>query len=92
MTNKQIEQQIEELIKELQLEPEISLKEVKDIVWNEKEGNKESQYLIGIFVKKVPNLERANEVAQIVSEAWNTLPHKSLGGLSPFEVMRKSKN
>lgn len=92
MTNKQIEQQIEELIKELHLESEISLEEVKDIIWNEKEGNKEFQLLISIFVKKIPNLEKANEVAQIISEAWNTLPHKSLEGLSPVEVFRKSKN
>ncbi len=92
MTNKQIEQQIEELIKELHLESEISLEEVKDIIWNEKEGNKEFQLLISIFVKKIPNLEKANEVAQIISEAWNTLPHRSLGGLSPVEVFRKSKN
>jgi len=92
MTNKQIEQQIEELIKELQLESEISLKKVKDIIWNEEEGNKEFQYLISIFVEKAPNLEKANEFAQIVSEAWNTLPHKSLGGLSPIEVLRKNKN
>ena len=92
MNNKQIEQQIEELIKELHLESEISLKKVKDVIWNEKEGNKEFQYLIGIFVEKILSLERANEVAQIVSEAWNTFPHRSLGGLSPFEVTRKSKN
>lgn len=92
MTNKQIEQQIVELISELHLESEISLKEVKDIIWNEKEGNREFQLLISIFVKKIPNFERANEVAQIVSEAWNTLPHRSLEGLSPVEVFRKSKN
>jgi predicted transcriptional regulator YdeE len=90
--NKSIEQQIKELIKELHLEPELSLKGVKYIIWNEVEGNKEFQYLIGIFVKKAPNFERANEIAQIVSEAWNTLPHKSLGGLSPAEVLqRKNK-
>lgn len=87
-----IEQQIEKLIKELQLESEISLEEVKDIIRNEEEGNKEFQYLISIFVKKAPNLERANEVAQIVSEAWNVLPHKSLGGLSPREVLQRNKN
>lgn len=87
-----IDQQIEKLIKELQLESEISLKEVKDIIRNEEEGNKEFQYLISIFVKKAPNLERANEVAQIVSEAWNVLPHKSSGGLSPREVLQRNKN
>lgn len=90
--NKSIKQQIEELIKELHLESDISFKVVKDIVWNEVEGNKEFQYLIGIFVKKAPNFERANEVVQIVSEAWNTLPHKSLGGLSPVKMLQRNKN
>ena len=36
---------------------------MKDIIWNEEEGNKEFQYLIGIFVNKAPNLEKANEFA-----------------------------
>lgn len=89
---KQIEKQIENLIKELNLENEITLKEVKDIIWNEKEGNKEFNYLIKIFVRKAPSLERANEIAQIVSEGWNAFPHKSLSGLSPIEIMKKHQN
>lgn len=81
---------IEELIQELDLQDEISLQEVKEIILNEKEGNKEFNHLISIFVSKVPGINRANEIAQIISDAWNTFPHKSLGGLSPQEVIKKS--
>lgn len=92
------------MIKELNLEWEISLEDVKKIILNEKDGNKEFNldphpakpertasyaYLISIFVSRVPNIDRANEIAEIISEAWNTFPHKSLGGLSPKEVIEK---
>lgn len=86
----QIENKIEVLIKELNLESEITLEDVKEIILNEKEGNKEFNYLISIFASKIPDTERANEVAQVVSEAWNTFPHESLGGLSPQEVIKNS--
>ncbi len=88
----QIENKIEGLIKELNLESEISLEDIKEIILNEKDGNKEFNYLVSVFVSKILDIKRANEVAQIVSDAWNTFPHKSLGGLSPQKIIKKSKN
>lgn len=90
MTNS-LEKKIEELIEELNLQNEINLEEVKEIIFNEKDGNKEFNHLISIFVSKVPDINRANEVAQIISEAWNTFPHKSLGGLSPADIIKSRK-
>ena len=87
----QIENEIIKLIKESNLEDKISLDEVKEIILNEKDGNKEFNYLISMFVSRTHDINKANEVAQIISEAWNTFPHKSLGGLSPQEVIQKSK-
>lgn len=84
-----LEKKIEKLIKYLNLQDKISLKEFKEIIYNEKEGNKEFNYLISIFVPRVPDINKANEIAQIISEAWNAFPHKSLGGLSPQEVIAK---
>ena len=81
---------IENFIKELNLEDEITLEGLKDIILNEKEGNKEFNYLISIFVSRVSNINRANEVSQIISEAWNSFPHKSLGGLSPQQIIKNS--
>ncbi|OGZ60909.1 MAG: hypothetical protein A2919_00035 [Candidatus Spechtbacteria bacterium RIFCSPLOWO2_01_FULL_43_12] len=86
-----LENKIEELIKELNLQDEISLKGLREIILNEKDGNKEFNDLISMFVSRVPDINRANEIVQIVSEAWNTFPHKSLGGLSPQEVIKNSK-
>jgi len=85
-----VEKKIEELINQLNLQDEISLKELKEIILNEKDGNKEFNYLISMFVSRVPDINRANEIAQIVSDAWNTFPHKSLGGLSPQEVIKNA--
>lgn len=90
MTN-DLEKKIDELISELNLEDEITLDCVKEIILNEKEGNKEFNYLISMFVSKIPDINRANEIAQIISEAWNTFPHKSLGGLSPQDVIKNQK-
>lgn len=90
MTN-DLEKKIKELINELNLEDGISLEDVKEIILNEKNGNKEFNYLVSMFVSKVPDINRANDVAQIISEAWNTFPHKSLGGLSPEQVIKKSE-
>ena len=88
----QIEHRLRNLIKELNLGSGISLEEVKEIIYNEKDGNKEFNYLVSLFVSKISDINRANEVAQIISDAWNTFPHKSLGGLSPQEVIQKSKD
>lgn len=85
-----LEKKIEELIKELNLEGEITLEGVKDIILNEKDGSKEFNHLVSVFVSKIPDINRANEVAQVVSDAWNTFPHKSLGSLSPQEVIKNS--
>lgn len=87
----EVEAKIEKLVKDLGIEDEVSLKEVKEIIYNEKEGNKEFNYLISMFVSRVPDINRANEIAQTISEAWNTFPHKSLGGLSPADIIKSRK-
>ncbi len=84
------DEKIEKLIEELKLQDEITLEGVKEIILNEKDGSIEFNYLVSVFVSKIRDINRANEVTQVVSDAWNTFPHKSLGGLSPQEVTKSS--
>lgn len=85
-----IERKFCKLIEELNLE--ITIDDVKRMIWEE-EDLKDYQNLMLAFAGKVADIKRANEICEIVSEAWNNFPHKSLDGLSPTEkIAELNKN
>ncbi len=87
-SKKQIKAQIKKLTRELELD--VTFEDVKEMIWNEKVLDDLNQ-IVGIFAEKAPNSERLNAICQIISDAWNSFPHKSLGGLSPIEMSKKTK-
>jgi len=62
---------------------DFGLELVKDIIFNE-QGHDDLTSAIAIFDTGIAGSELEN-ILEILSDAWNYFPHRSLGGLSPAE-------
>ena len=65
-----------------------TLDHVKDIIYHENETD-DMQKVIALFDDGNP--ENLSNVLEIVTDAWNYFPHKTIGGLSPTEILLKHK-
>jgi tetratricopeptide (TPR) repeat protein len=65
----------------------ISVDDVKDIVWNEKEDTLVSKMA---FVMSDQNPKTSvNDIMQFLSTAWNYFPHRRMNGLSPKDMSER---
>lgn len=80
--------EIEECIVELlgRSESDFSLADVKDAIYNEEEQD-DMMHVMAMFDRGRP--DELSEVLDLVTDAWNYFPHKSLNGLSPMEITNK---
>lgn len=58
---------------------------IKEIIYHE-DGQKDLNRLIGI-IDNAQEIYEINNILQVLNDAWNYFPHKSLAGLSPVEKM-----
>ncbi len=80
---KEIEQELVDMLKDS--ESDFSLDDVKDIIYNE-DGQDSLTDIIAMFDNGLGLAELEN-VLELVNEAWNYFPHKTLNGLSPEEKL-----
>jgi tetratricopeptide (TPR) repeat protein len=66
---------------------EITIDDIKDIIWNAIESNLVSRLAFMVFNEN-PKIDM-NDILQIFNEAWNHFPHKELNGLSPREMVER---
>ncbi|TSC91013.1 MAG: Uncharacterized protein G01um10142_123 [Parcubacteria group bacterium Gr01-1014_2] len=85
MERKEIESEIESLLKET--ESDFSLKDVKDAIYYENESD-DMMKIVAMFDRGGDASELQN-ILDLVTEAWNCFPHKILAGLSPAEKLRE---
>jgi len=78
---KKIEESLLALIKELKVS--LTVDKIKKIIYREK-GHRELNEITKEF-DRGQNLEEFNKILQLLNDAWNYFPHKSLNGLSPAE-------
>jgi len=78
---KKIEESLLTLIKELKVS--LTVDKIKKIIYREK-GHRELNEITKEF-DRGQNLEEFNKILQLLNDAWNYFPHKSLNGLSPAE-------
>jgi len=88
MTKESILKKREEIGKELldllkNSNSDFNLEDIKEVIYNEK-GDNEFSKIISIF-DHGQDLNELNNVLQLLNDAWNYFPHKSLGGLCPME-------
>lgn len=80
---KEIEQKVTALLK--QSGSKKTFKDILDIIFNEK-GSGDFGTMIALFGNDF-NDEELSNIVQILGDAWNYFPHKSLHNLSPVEVI-----
>jgi len=85
---KEIEEEIKEMLKET--ESDFSLKDVKDMIYNEEEQDDMTK-IIAMFDRGGDASELEN-ILELITDAWNYFPHKALGGLSPAEKSLEYQN
>lgn len=81
---KEIEQELEELLE--QTESNFCLEDIKEIIYNE-EDQDDLTDVIAMFDRGQP--EEMETTLELVTDAWNYFPHKSLGGLCPMEKVKE---
>jgi hypothetical protein len=78
---KEIERELEDLLKETR--SDFTLAHVLDAIYNEEESD-DMMKIVAMFDRGGDASELEN-ILDLVADAWNYLPHKILGGLSPAE-------
>ncbi len=82
---KEIEKELVDMLKETG--SDFSLQDIKDVIYHE-EDNDDMTKIIAMF-DRGGDISELNDMLELVSDAWNYFPHKSLRGLSPAEMMLK---
>ncbi|MCX6754003.1 MAG: hypothetical protein NTV03_03040 [Candidatus Nomurabacteria bacterium] len=85
---KEIEQEVIKMLKET--ESDFSLEHVIDVIYNEEDSG-DYQHVVAMFDRGGDVSELSN-ILELVSDAWNYFPHKSINGLSPMEKLLKYQN
>jgi hypothetical protein len=77
----EIEQELVDMLKET--ESDFSLQHVKDAIFHEEETD-DMMKVVAMFDRGGDASELDN-ILELVTDAWNYFPHKTLGGKSPVE-------
>jgi len=78
---KEIEKEISQMLKEIN--SLFNLGHIKDIIYHEEDSD-DLMKIVSIF-DRGGGAEELNKILEIVNDAWNYFPHKSLNGLCPME-------
>lgn len=84
---KEIEQELIELLKETK--SVFTLDHVKDVIYHEEE-NDDMMKVVAMF-DRGGDFSELSYILELTNDAWNYFPHKCLNGLSPMEMILKSK-
>lgn len=84
---KQIEADLAECLEETG--SEFELEDIKQLIDNEEEQD-DFNHLLAMF-DMGQGLGELETVVELITDAWNFFPHKSLGGLSPAEIVLREK-
>jgi len=83
---KEIEQELKNLL--VQYHSDFDLEYIKSVIYEE-EGQDDLIKIITIF-DRGQNIKELNNILEILNNAWNYFPHRSLKGLSPMGMLNKS--
>jgi hypothetical protein len=78
---KEIEEELVTMLKET--ESDFTLENIKDAIYREEETD-DMMKAVAMFDRGGGAAELEN-VLELVTDAWNYFPHKTLGGISPVE-------
>jgi hypothetical protein len=84
---KEIEAEILEMLEKT--ESDFDLDDVKGAIYNEEEQD-DFMHVVAIFDRGGDASELSN-VLELVTDAWNYFPHKTLDGKSPHQIAEECK-
>lgn len=78
-------QEIEEELTDLLVETgsDFTLDHIRDVIYNEEEQD-DFMHVVAMF-DRGGDASELETILDLVTDAWNYFPHKSIGGLSPAE-------
>ena len=85
---KEIEQELVDMLEET--ESDFTLDRIRDVIFHE-EDNDDMMKAVAMFDRGGEASELSN-VLELVTDAWNYFPHKTLGGISPAEKLLEYQN
>jgi hypothetical protein len=65
----------------------VTLADIKDIVWNEQDNNLVSRVVFELAEQNPKT--KFEDILQIINDAWNHFPHKRLNGLAPRDMIER---
>jgi hypothetical protein len=82
-TRKEIEKEFSHMLKEIK--SLFTIEHIKDIIYYEKDQD-DLMKIFAIF-DRGGSISEANDILDLINDAWNYFPHKCLGGISPMEKL-----
>jgi len=83
MRRKEIEDEIIDLLK--QAKSHFKLDDVKDVIYEE-DGTDSMQDIVAMFDTGEKGGPELSTILEVITDAWNHFPHRSLGGKAPVEM------
>lgn len=80
---REIEEDLLEMLKETQ--SDFGLEDIKNAIYNEKETD-DMMDVVAMF-NRGGDVSELSNILELVNDAWNYFPHKTIGGLSPAEKL-----
>ncbi|MDE1975473.1 MAG: hypothetical protein KGI49_03125 [Patescibacteria group bacterium] len=78
---KEIEQELADMLRKTKSDFDVD--DIRDVIFNE-DGSSDLQDIISMF-DRGGDVSELSDILEIVTDAWNYFPHRSLDGLSPTE-------
>ncbi|MBU1102774.1 hypothetical protein KJ853_03945 [Patescibacteria group bacterium] len=85
---KEIEKELSQMLKEIN--SIFGIEHIKDIIYHEKDDD-DLMKIVSIF-DRGGSTEELGQILEIVNDAWNYFPHKSLGGLCPMDKILEHRD
>ncbi len=82
---KEIEQELTDMLEKTG--SDFDLDDIRDVIFNE-EGSSDLQDIISMF-DRGGDMAELSDILEIVNDAWNYFPHRSLEGMSPAEKAKQ---
>jgi tetratricopeptide (TPR) repeat protein len=83
--NNSIRPKLEKLLSRLTLPNPVTVSDIEDIIWNATNPSDFSRLII-LIMEADQRKHKDSDAMELLQAAWNTFPHKELGGKSPQQL------
>jgi tetratricopeptide (TPR) repeat protein len=80
-----VEEKLATLLQKLSLQHPVTVSDIKESIWNANDSNTIFQ-LFSLLSQQATGTVASDEIMQSLQDAWNSFPHRFLGGKSPHDI------